>query len=87
MSSPSGTNGAAPVGGAAFNSGRLMVIKVGTSTLMKQQKNADGSTSYRMKLASIGRLIEVIIDLREKGHRVVLVSSGAVGAGCIKLQL
>ena len=41
----------------------------------------------RLKLATIGRLIELIIELRESGKRVVLVSSGAVGAGCIKLGL
>ncbi|CAD7929563.1 unnamed protein product [Amoebophrya sp. A25] len=60
-------------------SSKLCVIKIGTSSLMTEDS--------RIKLPSIGRLIETIMKLRKEGHRVVLVSSGAQGCGRIKLGL
>lgn len=56
-----------------------IVIKVGTSSLT----HATGKINIR----KIEHLVRVISDLRNKGIEVVLVSSGAVGAGVGKLNL
>jgi glutamate 5-kinase len=52
----------------------LTVIKAGTGVLTKV---SDGT----LDSASLVRLVTAIAGLTEKGHRCVLVSSGAVGAG------
>lgn len=62
--------------------GQLLVLKVGTSTLMVSDE-----TGQHVRLSNVAQLVELIAALRRVGHRVVLVSSGAVGMGCIKLGL
>jgi glutamate 5-kinase len=57
-----------------------IVIKIGTSSLTSPE-------SGNLALATIATLVEVISDLRRQGHRVILVSSGAVGVGCTRLGL
>ncbi|MEP4076509.1 glutamate 5-kinase [Haloferula sp.] len=52
----------------------LTVIKAGTGVLTKV---SDGT----LDSASLVRLVTAIAGLTEKGHRCLLVSSGAVGAG------
>lgn len=52
---------------------KLIVVKVGTSSLTEK----DG----RMSPEKAGDVIRQICDLRDEGHRVVLVSSGAIAAG------
>ena len=56
-----------------------LVIKVGTRVLT----HADGALNYER----IDRLAEELHQIRETGRRVVLVSSGAVGAGMSQLGL
>jgi glutamate 5-kinase len=56
-----------------------LAIKIGTSSLTR----AGG----KLALAAIASLVETIIDLRDDGHRVVLVSSGAVGVGAARLGM
>jgi glutamate 5-kinase len=56
-----------------------IVIKVGTSTLA----HATG----RLNIKRTGELCEVLSDLKNAGHEVVLVSSGAIGMGAGKLGL
>eukprot|EP00930_Biecheleria_cincta_P029024 TRINITY_DN2018_c0_g1_i8.p1 TRINITY_DN2018_c0_g1~~TRINITY_DN2018_c0_g1_i8.p1 ORF type:complete len:509 (-),score=95.58 TRINITY_DN2018_c0_g1_i8:108-1571(-) len=63
--------------------GQIHVIKVGTSTLLTNDENG----AQQANLSNIARLIEVIAALRKKGDHVILVSSGAVGMGCLKLGL
>ena len=58
----------------------VLVIKVGTSSLLRP----DGKL---LALSCISLLVEMVIALREAGHRVVVVSSGAVGVGCQRLGL
>lgn len=70
----------------ADNGSKLVIIKIGTSSLMTQERMG-GRLVSRMKLSSLGRLVETIIRLVGRGHRVVLVSSGAQGCGRIKLGL
>lgn len=62
---------------------RLIVIKVGTSSLMEE---SDGKAQF-MKLANVANLVELIATLKRNGDRVILVSSGAVGMGCVKLGI
>mmetsp|Transcript_14415 Transcript_14415/g.26732 ORF Transcript_14415/g.26732 Transcript_14415/m.26732 type:complete len:397 (-) Transcript_14415:421-1611(-) len=60
-----------------------VVVKIGTSSLLKT--DASGQTS--LALATLASTVEVLARLRNDGHDVVLVSSGAVGAGCERLNL
>lgn len=58
---------------------RRIVIKVGTSTLTYE--------NGKINIRQMEHLVRVISDLVNKGNEVVLVSSGAVGAGVGKLGL
>lgn len=56
-----------------------VVVKVGTSTLA----HATGCLNIRR----VERLCRVLSDLKNSGHEVILVSSGAIGMGVGKLAL
>ncbi len=56
-----------------------IVIKVGTSTLTH--------STGRVNIRRITALCRVLSDLKNAGHQVVLVSSGAIGMGVGKLSL
>jgi glutamate 5-kinase len=56
-----------------------IVIKVGTSTLA----HATG----RLNIRRVEELCKVLSDLKNTGHEVILVSSGAIGMGVGKLNL
>ena len=56
-----------------------IVIKVGTSTL--------AYPTGRMNIRRVEELVKVLSDLRNAGHEVILVSSGAIGMGVGKLSL
>ena len=56
-----------------------IVIKVGTSTLA----HATG----RMNIRRVEVLCKVLSDLKNAGHEIILVSSGAIGMGVGKLSL
>lgn len=60
-------------------SARTIVVKIGTSSLTQ--------TNGQIAIATIASLVETLTELRAQGHRVVLVSSGAVGVGCARLNL
>ncbi|KAI9300181.1 glutamate 5-kinase [Cunninghamella echinulata] len=57
-----------------------LVIKVGTSSI------CDEKTHYPL-LGNLSRIVETIINLKQLGHRVVLVTSAAVGTGLRRLNL
>jgi glutamate 5-kinase len=59
---------------------QTLVIKIGTSSLTKPDTGD-------LQLAAIARLVEVVVQLKRLGHRVVLVSSGAIGVGCTRLGM
>ncbi len=63
-----------------YSDKKRIVIKVGTSTLTYKTGN--------INLRRVKKLVEVLSDLKNAGHDVVLVTSGAVGVGvgCIGLQ-
>lgn len=56
-----------------------IVVKVGTSTLA----HATG----RLNIRRVEQLCKVLSDLKNAGHEIVLVSSGAIGMGVGKLGL
>ena len=58
---------------------QTIVIKIGTSSLTQ----ANG----QIAIATIASLVETLTALRLQKHRIVLVSSGAVGIGCVRLNL
>ena len=55
------------------------VVKVGTSTL--------AHTTGRLNIRRIEGLCKVLSDLKNAGHQIILVSSGAIGMGVGKLGL
>ena len=65
--------------GPEGGSGMRIVVKVGTSTL------AHGTG--RLNIQRMERLCRVLSDLKNAGHEIILVSSGAIGMGVGKLNL
>ncbi len=61
------------------NEPQTIVIKIGTSSLTQP--------TGQIAIATIASLVETLSYLSSQGHRVVLVSSGAVGVGCARLNL
>ncbi|NES86314.1 MAG: glutamate 5-kinase [Moorea sp. SIO2B7] len=59
---------------------KTLVIKIGTSSLTQTETG-------QLALSTIASLVETLTHLRLSGNRVVLVSSGAVGVGCTRLEL
>ena len=57
----------------------LIVIKIGTGVLTRENGTLDG--------ASLVRLVTAVAGLKAKGYPCVMVSSGAVGAGVSSLNL
>ena len=56
-----------------------IVVKVGTSTL--------AYPTGRLNIRHTEELVKVLSDLKNEGHEVILVSSGAIGMGVGKLSL
>ena len=56
-----------------------IVVKVGTSTLAHK--------TGRLNIRHMEELCKVLSDIKNAGHEVILVSSGAIGMGMGKLQL
>ena len=65
--------------GPEGGSGMRIVVKVGTSTLA----HATG----RLNIQRMERLCRVLSDLKNAGHEIILVASGAIGMGVGKLNL
>lgn len=58
---------------------RRIVVKVGTSTLLRE----GGGVNLR----EMDALARVLSDLKNMGREIILVSSGAIGVGTVKLGL
>ena len=56
-----------------------IVVKVGTSTL--------AHSTGRLNIRHVEALVKVLSDLKNAGHQIILVSSGAIGMGVGKLNL
>lgn len=67
-----------------IQSARRVVVKLGTQLLTRQSKSGNGTeldTDY------LAQMIQQIVTLREQGYEITLVCSGAIGAGCVELNL
>ena len=53
---------------------KRIVIKIGSSSLMHEQTG-------RLDLLKIEKLVRILIDVKNSGKDVVLVSSGAIAVG------
>ena len=65
-----------------LTSAKRVVIKIGTQLLTLPKSEKPG-----IDVGFINALADQIAQLRDKGIEVTLVSSGAVGAGCVELGL
>jgi len=59
---------------------KRVVIKLGTSTVVNAETNT-------LAISRISRVVEVVVKLRELGYQVIIVSSGAIGCGSIRLGI
>ena len=58
-----------------------VVVKLGTSSILRTDLSG-------LALSTLAALVEALVDLRRQAKaNVVLVSSGAVGVGCLRLRL
>ncbi|CAJ0840232.1 16959_t:CDS:2 [Entrophospora sp. SA101] len=57
-----------------------IVIKLGTSSICDE-------TTHLPLLSNLSLVVETIVKLRSLGHKVVLVSSGAIGVGLRRLEM
>lgn len=57
-----------------------IVIKVGTSSLIRPEQ-------HTLNLSIMARICDTVHALHREGHKVVLVTSGAVGVGCQRLGI
>ncbi|MEM4188032.1 MAG: glutamate 5-kinase [Candidatus Hadarchaeum sp.] len=58
---------------------KRIVVKIGTSSITDE--------NHRLDPEKIGRLVSNVMGLRSRGKEVILVSSGAIGAGIGRLNL
>ncbi|RVD85667.1 uncharacterized protein DFL_003979 [Arthrobotrys flagrans] len=57
-----------------------IVIKLGTSSICDEK-------THEPLISNLSLLVETVVKLRREGHRIILVSSGAIGIGLRKLGL
>eukprot|EP01137_Pigoraptor_chileana_P031833 Opistho-2@20290 len=67
-------------GAAAAQRPLTVVLKLGSSSIIDDK-------SGNVALSTLAVLIETIAKMKSMGHRVILVSSGAVGVGCQRMNL
>lgn len=65
---------------ASAAQGKTVVIKLGTSSIM-------GEDILQPKIRIMASIVETVHRLRSAGHRVVLVCSGAIGAGRVRMGM
>ncbi|WFD42537.1 glutamate 5-kinase [Malassezia psittaci] len=60
--------------------GKTVVIKLGTSSILSE-------STMQHKIRIMSSMVEAVMNLRKAGHRVILVCSGAIGAGRVRMGL
>jgi glutamate 5-kinase len=63
----------------SFSEAKRIVVKVGTTSLTDERSKLDPR--------KIGKLVEEVMRLRARGKEIIIVSSGAIGAGMGHLNL
>mmetsp|Transcript_2029 Transcript_2029/g.4183 ORF Transcript_2029/g.4183 Transcript_2029/m.4183 type:complete len:394 (+) Transcript_2029:210-1391(+) len=68
----------------------VIVLKIGTSSIILREviDVAEGKKKSvtRLNIKQMADVVEVVYQLKRKGHKVILINSGAVGAGCHLLK-
>ncbi|KAH9857531.1 glutamate 5-kinase [Lenzites betulinus] len=59
---------------------QTIVIKLGTSSIVHE-------TTHQPLLSTLSAVVETVVHLRAEGHKVVLVSSGAIGVGLKRMEV
>ncbi|KAJ7647768.1 glutamate 5-kinase [Roridomyces roridus] len=57
-----------------------IVIKLGTSSIVHEK-------THQPLLSTLSSVVETVVHLRQQGHKVVLVSSGAIGVGLKRMDM
>ena len=57
-----------------------IVIKLGTSSIVDE-------TTHQPLLSILSSIVETVLKLKNEGHKVVLVSSGAIGVGLKRMNM
>nr|XP_036584687.1 glutamate 5-kinase [Colletotrichum truncatum]KAF6794337.1 glutamate 5-kinase [Colletotrichum truncatum] len=57
-----------------------VVLKLGTSSIVDEQ-------THQPLLSILSLIVETAVKLRKDGHRVVIVSSGAIGVGLLRMEM
>ncbi|KAJ6589972.1 glutamate 5-kinase [Mycena vulgaris] len=57
-----------------------IVIKLGTSSIVHEK-------THQPLLSTLSSVVETVVHLRRQGHKVVLVSSGAIGVGLKRMNM
>ncbi|TCD64679.1 hypothetical protein EIP91_003793 [Steccherinum ochraceum] len=57
-----------------------IVIKLGTSSIVHE-------TTHQPLLSTLSAIVETVVYLRTLGHKVILVSSGAIGVGLKRMEM
>eukprot|EP01024_Parvocaulis_polyphysoides_P055616 TRINITY_DN5717_c0_g1_i5.p1 TRINITY_DN5717_c0_g1~~TRINITY_DN5717_c0_g1_i5.p1 ORF type:complete len:299 (-),score=32.27 TRINITY_DN5717_c0_g1_i5:1616-2512(-) len=60
--------------------GQIIVLKIGTSSLILDKQET-------LNITALANICQLVRELQDKGNKVVLVSSGAVGVGCQELGI
>ncbi|WFC93736.1 glutamate 5-kinase [Malassezia brasiliensis] len=60
--------------------GKTVVIKLGTSSILSE-------STMQPKIRIMSSIVETVLHLRTTGHRVILVCSGAIGVGRVRMGM
>ena len=60
--------------------GKTVVIKLGTSSILSE-------STMQPKIRIMASIVETVLHLRTAGHRVILVCSGAIGVGRVRMGM
>ncbi|KAL1757820.1 Aspartate/glutamate/uridylate kinase [Schizophyllum commune] len=66
--------------GSSHSQSYTVVIKLGTSSIVHEE-------THQPLLSTLSSVVETVVKLRQDGHRVVLVSSGAIGIGLKRMNM
>ena len=58
----------------------LIFTNIGSSSIVHE-------TTHKPLLSTLSSLVETVVDLRSQGHKVVLVSSGAIAVGLQRMEM
>ncbi|PPR06222.1 hypothetical protein CVT24_000613 [Panaeolus cyanescens] len=57
-----------------------IVLKLGTSSIVHEE-------THQPLLSTLSAIVETVVELKRQGHKVVLVSSGAIGVGLKRMDM